>query len=244
MAEREEAVRGSTAREASQFATTAWSVVLRSRDRGELARPALETLCRTYWRPLYAYARRRTATPQLAEDAVQSFFIAMLEGDVLNNADPARGRFRNYLLACLSQSMARQHRRDTAAKRQPVAPLVPLDAVCAELNDPRELSPERAFDRAWALTVLENALERLRGEYERAERLERFHAFRGFLNAAAAARLDDAAKRLGLSDGATRVALHRFRQRYAEIVRDEVRATVDDEADLDAEIAALIAAVG
>ncbi|CAN5336092.1 sigma factor [soil metagenome] len=227
--------------ESSRFATTAWSLVLQSRDRGEFARPALELLCRIYWRPLYAYAHRRFGTPHLAEDAVQSFFTSLLESDLLAQADPQRGRFRNYLLACFSQSMARQNRHERAAKRYPGTPVIPLDAIEHELDD-RTLSPETAFDRAWALTLLERAVNRLKSEFTADGREVRFQAMRGMLNSTSVTDGGELARQLNLSDGAARVALHRFRQRYAEIVREEVRGTIEHDADLEAEIRDLMAA--
>lgn len=232
----------------SGFATTAWSRVVRagSGPRAE-SHVAIAELCASYWYPLYAYHRRRGARPEEAEDAVQAFFGRLLESNLLSYADPERGRFRGFLVASFRQFLAARHAYESAACRRPPQAIASIDTAEAEARYHRELAdhetPERTYDRAWALALLQRTMDLLRDEYAADGRSERFEALRGTLTGQAAVSHRELATRLGTTEGAVRVAVHRLRQRYAELLREEVRATVDDGEDVDSEIRELLSAL-
>lgn len=233
------------------FATTRWSLVLAAAASSSPKAPdpaqALAELCQAYWRPLYAHARRYPLGPADAEDAVQGFFARLLRLDSLAEVDRARGRFRAFLLGSFNHYLADLRDRERAEKRGAHL-LAPLDTAAAEAafaNAPAaDLPPDRAFDRAWALTLLGNASDRLRSEYQATDRGTLFDALSPSL---AGRRVDvahaDLAARLGLSEPAVRVALHRLRQRYRQLLRAEIAATVDTAEDVDDELRVLLAAI-
>jgi len=204
-------------------------------------------LCRSYWYPLYAFARKRGVPAADVEDLVQGFFTHLIEGDALRYADHRRGRFRGFIVAAFQQFQARRHEYESAAKRSPPGHLVPIDVVAGEARYSKELAapghPDRSFEYAWAVTVLQRALDRLRVEYEAEGRLDRFEALRGFVTGVNVLEYAALAPLLGGSAGAARVAAHRFRQRYAALVREEVGATLDDGESVEVEIGELLAAV-
>lgn len=214
----------------------------------ERARAALEELCRAYWYPLYAYARRRRLSSHDAEELVQSFLAALLARGDLRRVERSRGRFRSFLLASLSHHLARERDRARARKRGGGRRVLSLDRAAAEerfgLEPAHGDTPERTFERAWAAEVLDRALTRLRDEY-RAAGKERI--FEGLQDALGAARGEvDGARRaaeLGLSDEALRVALHRLRRRFREHLRREVAETVRRPEEVEAELAELLRAV-
>ena len=230
---------------ADRFHTTAWSVVLRAAPGGDAARPALADLCRAYWYPLYAFARRRGHEPADAEDAVQEFFAHLVESGLLKYADPGRGRFRGFLAAAFRQHLARRHEHATAAKRLPPGGVASLDVSAGEgryAHEPADPdTPDRLFDRAWALSVLDRAMTKLRDESGSAER---FDAFRGLLTGQGGETTRAVGDRLGLAEGAVRVAVHRLRRRYAALLRAEVADTLDAGGDVEAELRELLAALG
>ncbi|MFO0849073.1 MAG: sigma-70 family RNA polymerase sigma factor [Gemmataceae bacterium] len=226
----------------ARFHTTVWSRVLRAgRADDPSARPALAELCRAYWPPLYAYARRRGAPAAEAEDAGQGFFAWLLESNALRYADPGRGRFRGFLAAAFRQYLTRKHEYDTAAKRCPPAPLLPLYGVAHEPAD--HLTPDAAFEYAWAVAVLGRAMDRLQAEQEAAGRGERFAAFQGMMTGQSAEPTAVVAARVGMTEGAVRVAVHRLRQRFAALLREEVSVTLDDGDDPADELRHLLQAV-
>jgi RNA polymerase sigma factor (sigma-70 family) len=232
------------------FATTHWSLVLAASEghHADGAREALTTLCETYWYPLYAFLRGRGHGPADAEDLTQSFFAMLLEKQVLRHADPARGRFRSFLLSALQNFAANVHARNTAAKRGGVNRLLPLDFESAEgrfTRDPISTdSPERSFDRLWALTLLERAMSRLQEEALRRSKQAHFAALKPHLTGDGAevtyAETGDA---LGMSEGAVKVAVHRLRRRFRDIVRDEISQTVASPDEIDDELRYLWSAV-
>jgi RNA polymerase sigma-70 factor (ECF subfamily) len=224
--------------------------VIAAGDRNEPnASESLAELCETYWYPLYAFIRRRGHDPEQARDLTQDFFARLLERGILAQADPARGRFRSFLRSVCAGYLANRRDWENAQKRGGGRTALPIDAAEAEGRYARELAeeltPERIFDRSWALALLERVLERLRQEYDEAGKAATFEALRDGLefgpgdvpHAAIAARL-------GTSEGAARVAAHRLRRRYGELLRREIASTLENPAEVDEEIRDLFAALG
>lgn len=234
---------------APTFSTTRWSVVLAAGATDPLrARPALETLCRAYWMPLYADARRRGADRTRAEDLVQGFFAEFLEKGWAADADRERGRFRAFLRTAFRRFCADEHERAQARKRGGDVRTLSLDFDEGEARyqaeASRDLEPDRAFERRWALTLLARALDRARREAHAQGRGETFEALVPWIGGGGEARPHaELAARLGSTEGAVKVAVHRLRARYREHLRDELRDTVGDEASVDAELADLLAAL-
>jgi RNA polymerase sigma factor (sigma-70 family) len=235
----------------ASFNTTRWSLIAAASTSRESAgaRIALSELCQAYWPPLYAFARRRGLSIDDAQDETQSFFAELLEGDLLEQADPNRGRFRNYLLTCFRHFLSNQNERQRAKKRGGGKPLLSFAFQDAENEYQREphhnVTAEQLYERRWALLLLDRVLTRLRTKYEQKGRGEWFEALQVFLAGAHEAEedLQSAAVRLGLTDGALRVATHRLRQQYREMIRDEVAQTVSHNDEIDDELAALMAAL-
>lgn len=231
------------------FATTRWSLVQAAGGSRETpAREALGTLCETYWFPLYAFARRRGLSPMEAEDRTQSFFAFVLEGNVIAKADPERGRFRSFLLKSLQNFLATEQRRDDAQKRGGGRVIQSLDVAQAESRYGHEPvsheTPERLFERQWALTVLQTTLDKLRAEYRSESRGELCELLEPHLHGDEN-RLPylDLAARFGLSEEAIKSAAHRLRRRYRELLRAEVAETLTDPKEVDDELRSLMEAV-
>jgi RNA polymerase sigma-70 factor (ECF subfamily) len=214
------------------FLTTHWSMVLAAgRGHSTRAREALETLCRTYWYPLYAFVRRSGRGPHDAEDLVQAFFAQCLEKNYLGAADQAKGRFRSFLLLALKRFLANEWDKARTRKRGGVTPPISLDALTAEqryaLEPSGDLSADRLFERRWALTLLESVLARLRAEQVAAGRTEAFEALKdSLIGGGREASYAELAARLGTSEGAIKVAVHRLRRRYRELLEAEIANTV------------------
>jgi RNA polymerase sigma factor (sigma-70 family) len=215
------------------FTTTHWSVVLAAADqeRPEAAQ-ALETLCRTYWYPLYAYVRRRGRAPEDAQDLIQEFFARFLARNYLASVDRQRGRFRSYLLGAVNHFLADDWDRRHRLKRRIQACPVPFDAASGEdrytLEPIDERSPDRLFERRWALTLLDLVLGQLRREYQDGGKERLFAALSIFLTGEAEGEgYHQAAETLNMTEGAVRVAVHRFRQRYGDLFRQAVADTVE-----------------
>jgi len=232
------------------FATTHWSVVLAA---GEQNTPqsaeALERLCSTYWYPLYAYVRRRGYSPEDAQDLTQQFFARLIEKRIVSFADPARGRFRTFLLKSLQHFLADDWKRAHRAKRGGGAFEVPLDAAVAEARFAAELTetmtPERAYEEHWAMTLLEQVLERMHADYTRAGKERLFEALQDFLwGPDPSVSYAVLAKDLGLTEGALRGAVHRLREHYRERLRAEVAHTVSAPSEVDEELHYLISVIG
>jgi RNA polymerase sigma-70 factor (ECF subfamily) len=232
----------------ARFATTRWTVVARAGDvpRTPAARDALATLCRTYWYPLYAYARRRGDSPDDAADLVQGFFAALLERDALAAADRARGRFRAFLLASFDHFAANEWRREAAEKRGGGRTVVGLDFAEGErrfgIEPSHDLTPQRLFERRWAQSLVDDAMARLRDEYEARGRLDWFDAIAPVVGGAGEDAYAEIAGRLNSTEGAVKVAVHRFRARCRELLRDAVARTVADDAEVDDELRELFGA--
>ena len=227
------------------FATTHWSVLLAAQH-GDApdARTALESFCRTYWYPLYAYVRRQGYSPDDAQDLTQAFFARLLEKNYLGQVGQQKGKFRSFLLAALRHFLSDQRDRARAAKRGGGAELLSLDAHEAEeryrLEPVDRMDAERIFERRWAMTLLERALTRLRDESAAAGKTELFEALRSLVAGESDVTCGEAASELGLSESAVRSALHRLRERYRALVREEIAHTVADPAEIEAEIRYLI----
>jgi RNA polymerase sigma factor (sigma-70 family) len=233
----------------SPFLTTRWTVVVRAGGESADAEAALGQLCRDYWYPLYAFARRRGLAAHSAQDATQGFFLHMMEGGMLKRAMAERGKFRTFLLAAMKNFMAKERRDQQRLKRGGGAVVIELDALDAEgrfaLEPADPMTAEAQFDQSWAFALIERVFRRLGEECERAGRADMFAKIRPFL-AAESARpgYEAAAQELGTSAGAVRVAIHRMRQRYGELLREEILHTVSSPEELDGEIAYLMEVVG
>ena len=234
---------------AAAFATTHWSVVLAAG--GEPSAPAaeaLETLCRSYWQPLYVYARRRGYGLEDAQDLTQQFLARFVRNHSFRLADPARGRFRTFLLKSLQNFLADDWRRAHRLKRGGDMTVISLDGPAAETNCALELAetmtPERAFERRWAMTLLAQVLERMGEDYRRAGKGRLFDALKEHLwGTDGAPTYAQVGQDLDLSEGALRVAVHRLREHYRERLRAEVAQTVSHPAEVDEELRHLIAVV-
>jgi RNA polymerase sigma factor (sigma-70 family) len=233
---------------AREFATTHWSLVLAAGGDTSGARVAVARLCSLYWYPLYAFARRMGLGTYDAEDATQGCFAHLLRTDGLSKVAREKGRFRSFLLAALKNHLSHERERATAQKRGGGERVVDLDALEAEaryaLEPTDDLSPDRLFDRRWALAVLEQAQERLRSEYDASGKGALFEALRPTLGGARSGpAYSEIAVKLGLSEGAVKVAVHRLRDRYRGVLRSVVADTVATPVDVDAELRHLIAAL-
>lgn len=208
---------------------------------GDEARSALETLCTLYWPPLYAYIRRQGYDPTVAEDLTQAFLVMLLERGDLARACPARGRFRAYLLTAAKHFLINERDREDALKRGGGQRRLSLDFLSTEsklnLEPVAETTPEMLFERQWALTLLDRVRQLLQTEYLSTGRHKLFTQLEGLLTGAG---LEDkyakVAAELGMSEGAVKVAAHRLRQRFGEILRQEIAQTISSPDDIDAEI--------
>ncbi len=234
---------------AGYFATTHWTVVLTA---GQRATPeadrALEELCRTYWYPLYAYVRRRGHSPADAQDLTQDFFARLLEKHWIASAAPEKGRFRTFLLTAMSRFLANEWDHAGTQKRGGHAVHIPLHAETAETrygaDSALALTPDRLYDRHWAMTLLDRALTRLRTEHERAGKDREFAVLSPFLTAGRGSiPYAEAAGQLGVNEAAARQAVHRLRKRFREVFREEITQTVAVPAEVDEEIHYLLAAL-
>jgi RNA polymerase sigma factor (sigma-70 family) len=229
-----------------RFAVTRWSVVLAARGDEPAAREAMEYLCTNYWYPLYAFVRRRRHDPHDAHDLTQAFFARLLEKGWLDGVAREKGKFRSFLLAAMKHFLANERDRDRAIKRGGGRAIISLDAQTAEsryATEPQDgATPEKIFDRRWALTLLEQVLSRLRVEMAAGGKEALFEELKATLagEQSAYARIG---QRLGMTEGAVKVAAHRLRQRYRELIRDEIGQTVDNEKDIDEELRDLMSAL-
>ena len=224
------------------FVTTHWSVVLTA-GHGDTTRAhdALAHLCGTYWYPLYAYARRRGSSPHDAQDLTQEFFARLLEGNWVARADQHRGRFRSFLLSAMKHFMANEWNKAQAQKRGGGRPMLSLDDDSAEdryrLEPAEKATPESLFERGWALTLLDGVLARLEQEYCRAGKQAWMEAMRPALTAdREAIDYGEMARKLGVTETAARVAVHRLRHRYRQLIRAEVAGTVASPEEVEAEM--------
>lgn len=231
----------------AEFRTTHWSAVLAARDKSSpQAEAALAELCQTYWYPLYAYIRRRGNDPTEAEDLTQAFFARLIEKHYIGDVTPGVGRFRSFLLASLKHFLANEWDRAQTGKRGGGRVIVSLDEQDAEaryLFEPVEnVTPETLFEQHWALTVLDRVLTRLREEFVATERTDLFDQLKVFLSAdQTGCSYAEIAARTGSTEGAVKVAVHRLRRRYGELLRAEIGHTVSDSQEIEDEVRHLIA---
>jgi len=224
------------------FLTTHWSVVLAAgRNDTTRAREALARLCQTYWYPLYACARRRGNSPHDAQDLTQAFFAHLLERRSLADAHPARGKFRSFLLAAMNHFLIHQWNKARAKKRGGGDQAISLDLAAAEerfdLEPADPASPDKLFDREWALTLLQEVLNRLEAEFRREGKHALFDALKQTLAGSRESQpYAELAARLGLNEGAVKVAVHRLRKRYRELIRAEIARTLDPSQDIEEEM--------
>jgi RNA polymerase sigma-70 factor (ECF subfamily) len=226
------------------FRTTHWSVVLAAREGdGDAAGTsrALETLCRAYWSPLYAYVRRRGFSPADAQDLTQEFFAVLLRRDFLRNIAREKGRFRSFLLTALKNFLASEWHKDRAVKRGGDRVFVSWDELQAEerqTGEPQaEVTPERLFDQRWALAVMQQAMEQLGVEFQTAGKRDQFERLRPFLSREGSREeYAELAGPIGVTAGAVTVAVHRLRRRYGEVLREVVAQTVAGPDEVEEEV--------
>lgn len=232
-----------------KFATTHWSVVLAAGDTSASQHEqALSSLCQTYWFPIYVFLRQHGHDAHQAEDRTQSFLAYLLEKHALRRADPACGRFRSFLLGTLKYFLSDERDRAMAQKRGGDHKVLSLDFAAAEtryaIEPVDDLSPERLFDRYWALTILNRTIGRLKAESDNAGKQNQFSALKIYIaSEGGSVPYRDVATKLNMTEGAVKVAVHRLRRRYRELLRDEIAHTVDTEDQIDDEIQDLFAAV-
>ena len=228
------------------FVTTHWSVVLEAQGQTPAAAEALEKLCRIYWRPLYGFVRRSGYNPEEAEDLTQSFFARLLQRRDLDAARREKGRLRSYLLVTLKRFLIDERRSATTIKRGEGRHLLSLDDFLArgrsDLEPAEGLTPEEIYERKWALAVLEEVLNRLQIEYRAAGNASLFNHFKKSLADEPDQILQaEIAQILGMTENAVKQAYHRFRQRYREVLREEIAHTVVAPGDIEDELRHLVA---
>lgn len=225
----------------SAFVTTHWSVVLAAgRSDTTRSRDALAKLCQAYWHPLYAYVRRRGHSPEDAEDLTQGFFAHLLEHKAVATVSSDKGRFRSFLLASLNHFLSDEWDKARAQKRG-AGKVISLDTQCAETwlrQQPSEtLTPERAFELRWAITLLEQVYRRLESEYRQQGKAELFDTLRTTLaGPGSSAPYAELGQKLGLNENAVKVAVHRLRQRYRALLREIIADTVSTPKEVEEEL--------
>jgi RNA polymerase sigma factor (sigma-70 family) len=239
-----------SARTEKRFVTTHWSLVLSARhDDSTRARAALEKLCHTYWYPLYAFVRRMGQSPHDAEDSVQGFFAVCLAKNYLEAADQTKGRFRSFLLMALKRFLANERDKALTRKRGGTQIHIALDGLTAEqryaLEPAGRLTADKLYDRRWALTLLDQVITRLQSEQAAAGRSAVFDQLKEFLTSPGRGTpYAELATRLRLSEGAVKVAIHRLRQRYRELLEEEIAHTVSTPEEIQEERRHLLSALG
>src|SRR6266481_6195970 len=224
------------------FATTHWSVVVQA---GEVESPqtseALAQLCNTYWYPLYVYVRRKGYAAHDAQDLTQEFFARLLARNYLGGADRRKGKFRSFLLGAFEHFLAKEWRRAHAQKRgggQAVFSLDDVDAESRYLSEPtHDLTPEKIYDRRWATTILKQAMSELQRDYETRHQSELFAKVESLLSPdGASGSYAEIATSLGMNEGALKVAVHRLRKRYGELIRAQIAQTVATPQEIEEEL--------
>jgi len=230
---------------AMAFTTTHWSVVLEAQGESPAAQRALEILCRTYWRPLYGFARRQGLGREEAQDLVQEFFARLLEHRNLDTVRREKGRLRSYLLVSLKRFLATERHRASGVKRYESGPHIPLDELLetevADLELAETWTADRLYERHWALAVLDHVLGRLESEYQAAGNALLFDRLKEFLVGEPGVRTQaEVATELGMTENAVKQAFHRFRQRYRLLLREEIAHTVIAPGDVEGELRHLV----
>jgi RNA polymerase sigma factor (sigma-70 family) len=232
---------GGNAHHGTAFTTTHWSVVLTAQGESPAAQEALEKLCRTYWWPLYGYVRRQGYSPEEAQDLTQGFFAVLLERKDIDAVRREKGRLRSYLLVSLKNFLAKARRRELTMKRGEGRALVPLDELLArehaDLEPADNLTADKIYERRWALTLLEQVLTRLETEYRTGGNAKLFDRLKEFLSDEPGHRSQaEVAAEIGMSENAVKQAFHRLRQRYRQLLRDEIAQTVAVPGDVEDEL--------
>jgi len=230
------------------FTTTHWSVLLEAQGESPAAQEALEKLCRIYWRPIYSFVRRQGIGPEQAEDLTQGFFAQLLERKSLDAVRKEKGRLRSYLLGALKYFVADEQRRAMAIKRGKGQRLIPLEELRAgeriEMEPADPVTAEMIYERRWALTVLEQVLNRLKGEYATAGNAALFDSLKQLLpDEPGSPSQAEIAAHLGMTENALRQAFYRFRQRYQSLLREEIAHTVATPGDIEDELRHLITVI-
>jgi RNA polymerase sigma factor (sigma-70 family) len=236
----------STQNGAAAFTTTHWSVVLAAQDRSPAAEEALEKLCRTYWRPIYGFVRRQGVEPEEAKDLTQGFFALLLERRDLDVVRKEKGRLRSYLLTSLKNFMTNEHHRAMAIKRGEGHQLIPLDQLNqgerAGFEPADSSTADQIYERRWALALLDQVLTRLGDEYRNAGNAVLFERLKALLteesDRPSQAQIAD---ELGMTENAVKQAFHRLRERYRQLLREEIAHTVIAPGDIEDELRHLIA---
>jgi len=234
---------------AHRFVTTRWSLVLAAGQQTNThSAEALASLCEMYWYPVYAFIRRQGYRAEDGADLTQAFFARVLEKNYFHDADPARGRFRAFLCASIRHFLSNERDRARTLKRGGIQPPISLDVETADGRyqlEPRDdLTPEKLFDRQWALMLLDRVLARLREAHASAGKAELFDRLKGFLTGdSETVPYADVADGSGMTEGAVKVAVHRLRRQFRDTLVQEIAETVSDPADIDAEIEYLLKAV-
>ena len=246
MSENFDPLNNSFAGSPQRFATTRWSIVIAA---GQAASPesrrALESLCESYWLPVYAYVRRVVSRVEDAQDLTQAFFAQLLEKDAIAKADPHRGRFRAFLLTALKNFLANERHKDRAEKRGGGKAVLSLDFASGEsrvqIEPAHELTPEKLFERRWVLALLDQVLSSLKSELAEAGKESQFEQLKdAIVGEMASPDYERAAAALGITASAAKQAAYRMRKRYRELFRQEVARTVEDDAEVDDEIGRLL----
>ena len=230
----------------ANFAPTRWTLVLRARGGSVEARGALSELCEAYYQPVFRFLRREGREEDAARELTQEFFARLLAGNGLGAADPRRGRFRSYLLGAVKHFLGDQRKQEQRLKRGGGVAPESLDAEHGtapglQVADHASAPDDTLFDREWALAVMERALQSLAAEFAGADKTEQFTVLKPWLvGDAAALQQADAAARLGLSESAVKVAIHRLRKRFREVIRAEIAQTMEEAGEVDGELRYLV----
>lgn len=229
----------------SPFAATRWTLVLRARGESDAGRAALGELCEAYYAPVQTFIRVALRDDERARDLTQEFFARVLQGGAFDGAEPERGRFRSFLLGAVKHFLSDMRDRDRAQKRGggvEAVPIVPGTDTSPGFDAPDQntVVSDATFDRQWAFTMLDRALKQLGGELAAAGKVDHFEVLKPWLTGAAATPQSEAATRLGLSESAVKVAIHRLRARFRELVKAEIAQTVADPAQVAGELNYLI----
>ena len=230
---------------AMAFTTTHWSVVLEAQRESPAAHKALEILCRTYWRPLYGFARRQGLTREEAQDLVQEFFACLLEHRNLESVRREKGRLRSYLLVSLKRFLASEQHRAAGVKRYESGAHIALDELLdselADFERTETLSADQLYERRWALATLDQVLSRLESEYQAAANAALFDRLKEFLVGERGRPTQaEIATELGMTENAVKQAFHRLRQRYRVLLREEITHTVAQPGDVEDELRHLV----
>ena len=235
--------------DAGRFETTQWSLVMAAGEDRSRPEDALAALCQTYWYPLYAFVRRKGYQPAEAQDLTQGFFASLLEKKYLADADPERGRFRSFLLAALKHYITDAKKHQAAKKRGGDRLVLSLDLEVAErsyLAEPQHSeTAEVLFERQWAVTLLDRVLARLRQEYAEADKTKQFEELKGVLTSSAGpdSHYRSIGERLDMTENAVKVVVHRMRQRYRELLKEEIAETVSSPEEMQEEVRTLFNSV-